>query len=107
MKNELFWVGAFCYFIADLITTSIGLSMGRPELNPFVKTLPFMLFAKAGVLMFLFGVLKYFEHMRIKSGDKLTIETSRRLESFIIVFIAFIGIGIGVINNVLSIGGLI
>lgn len=104
MKNKLFWIGAFAYFVADLITTAIGLSMGAQELNPFIKTIPFMLFAKFGVLMFLFGVLKYFEYMRIKSGDKMIIKSSKILESFIICFMAFIGVGL-VINNVIFIVG--
>lgn len=104
MKNRLFWIGAFCYFIADIITTAVGLSLGAQELNPFIKTIPFMLFAKFGVLMFLFGVLKYFEYIRIKSSHKIMIESSKVLESFIICFMAFLG-AVLVINNIIIIGG--
>ena len=107
MKNKLFWVGAFAYFVADLITTAIGLHLGAQELNPFIKTLPFMIMAKAGVLVFLFGVLKYFEYLRIKSEHKMIIESSIILRNFVIAFMVIVGVGIGIINNTVVIGSMI
>lgn len=107
MKNKLFWIGAFAYFVADLITTAIGLYLGAQELNPFIKTLPFMAMAKAGVLIFLFGVLKYFEYLEIKSEHKMIVHSSIILRNFIIAFVGFVGIGIGVINNIIVIGSMI
>lgn len=107
MKNKLFWIGAFAYFIADIITTAIGLSLGAQELNPFIKTLPFMLFAKVGVLLFLFGVLKYFEYLRIKSEHKMIVNSSIVLKNIITIFITVLGVGIGIINNsIVILGGL-
>ena len=103
MKNRLFWIGVFAYFVADIITTSIGLSMGYQELNPFIKTIPFMIFAKFGVLLLLFGVFKYFEYLRIKNDNSTIIKTEVIMRRIIIFILLVSGVGIGIINNSLVI----
>ncbi len=107
IKNRLFWLGAFAYFVGDLITTAIGLQVGAQELNPFIKSLPYMVLAKVGVLLFLFGVLKYLEYMKLKSEHQMIIKSSNILHKFIVLWMASLGIGIGVINNIIIIRGFI
>ena len=104
MKNKLFWLGALAYFVGDLLTTYIGLSIGAVELNPFIKMFPIMLLAKLGVLMFMFGVFKYIEYLSIKTKNERFGEAMKKIISTELVVL---GVGVGVINNILVIGGFI
>ena len=76
-------------------------------MNPFIKTIPFMVFAKFGVLMLLFGVLKYFEYIRIKSEHKLIINSSKILHSAIVLFMAVLGIGVVINNSIVILGEIV
>ena len=99
MKSALFWLGAFSYFIGDVITTAIGLHVGAVELNPLIKSLPYMVLAKVIVLIFLFSVLKYFEHVKRISNDAYVSMIGNTMETTIVCILVFLGLGIGIINN--------
>ena len=104
MKNKLFWIGAFSYFVGDLITTYVGLSVGAIELNPFMKTFPFMILAKLGALLFMFGAFKYIEYLSISTKNEKTGESLKKL---IYGELVILGVGVGILNNVMVIKGYI
>lgn len=105
VKNKLLWVGVLSFFVADLITTYIGLSVGAIEMNPFIKTFPFMFMAKVGALIFMFGVFKYFDYLSIKSSNRTFMTATEILKKFIVIELVVLGVGIGVINNIIVIRG--
>lgn len=105
MKNKLFWVGASAYFIGDIVTTYVGLKIGAIEMNPFIKTFPFIFLAKAGALLLMFVVLKYLDYLSLRNSSKLLIDTSDTMKRFIALLLVSLGVGVGIINNSLVIMG--